>query len=88
MYKEYRDISLNGAISQLYMEMSGRHRAQHDAIHIIKTSVVSSGKLLRRKHAITFSNPAIKFPKAFRNVRAPTLQHRSTFAATRPNLIN
>lgn len=87
MYKEYRDISLNGAISQLYMEMSGRHRAQHDAIHIIKTSIVSSTKLLRRKHAITFSNPGIKFPKAFRNARAPTLQHRSNFAASRPNLV-
>ena len=88
MYKEYRDISLNGAISQLYMEMSGRHRAQHDAIHIIKTSVVSSTKLLRRKHAITFSNPSIKFPKAMRNARAPTLQARSHFAANRPNLLH
>lgn len=71
----------------MYMEMSGRHRAQHDSIHIIKTAVVGSSKLLRRKHAITFSNPAVKFPKVHNQVRASTKQFRSTFAATRPSLV-
>ena len=37
MYKEYRDISLNGAVSQLYQEMASRHRAAIDALHIIST---------------------------------------------------
>ena len=87
MYKEYRDISLNGAVSQMYMEMSGRHRAQHDSIHIIKTAVVGSSKLLRRKHAITFSDPGLKFPKIHNQVRAPTRQYRKTFAASRPSLV-
>ena len=71
----------------MYMEMSGRHRAQHDSIHIIKTAVVGSSKLLRRKHAITFSDPALKFPKVHNQVRAPTKQFRTTFAASRPSLV-
>ena len=27
MYKEFRDVTINGAVSQLYSEMAGRHRA-------------------------------------------------------------
>jgi len=42
MYKEYRDTTLCGAVSQLYMEMSGRHSANHDSIQIIRTSVVEN----------------------------------------------
>ena len=67
--------------------MSGRHRAQHDSIHIIKTAVIGSSKLLRRKHAITFSDPALKFPKVHNQVRAPMRQFRSTFSASRPSLV-
>ena len=32
MYKEYRDVSLCGAVSQMYSEMSGRHSARADSI--------------------------------------------------------
>ena len=32
MYKEFRDVSLNGAVSQLYMEMSGKHEAPLESI--------------------------------------------------------
>ena len=49
MYKEVRDISLNGAISQVYTEMSGRHRAPHESIQIIKTSVVPRNEVVREK---------------------------------------
>lgn len=30
MYKEYRDVTLNGAVLQMYMEMSSRHRIRQD----------------------------------------------------------
>ena len=41
MYKEYRDNTLCGAVSQMYMEMSGRHSADPRSIQIIRTSVVA-----------------------------------------------
>jgi large subunit ribosomal protein L18Ae len=28
MYKEYRDLTVNGAVAQMYAEMAGRHRAR------------------------------------------------------------
>ena len=43
MYKEFRDTTLNGAVSQLHQEMAGNHRASPDTISIIRT-VVLNGK--------------------------------------------
>eukprot|EP00918_Siedleckia_nematoides_P060127 GHVU01131149.1.p1 GENE.GHVU01131149.1~~GHVU01131149.1.p1 ORF type:complete len:142 (+),score=14.50 GHVU01131149.1:179-604(+) len=37
MYKEYRDLTKVGAISQMYAEMSGRHRAQSSSIQVRAT---------------------------------------------------
>ena len=48
MYKEYRDISLNGAVSQLHMEMAGNHRASSDTISIVRTAVLNSKDDIRR----------------------------------------
>eukprot|EP00347_Sterkiella_histriomuscorum_P002820 403366680 len=62
MYKEYRDTTLAGAVSQMYMELSGRHRAPHESVQIIKTSVVES-KDVRRDHTRAYSKVSVKFPK-------------------------
>ena len=43
MYKEYRDVSLCGAIEQMYAELAGRHRARFGSIQIIDTRVVPAG---------------------------------------------
>merc|ERR1719488_316735 len=51
MYKEYRDLTINGAVSQMYAEMAGRHRAQPGSIQIINTAVIAS-KACRRDHMI------------------------------------
>lgn len=40
MYKEYRDTTLNGAVSQLYQEMASRHRVRFSCLQIIKTATV------------------------------------------------
>ena len=47
MYKEYRDTTLCGAVSQMYMEMAGRHSANKESIQIIRTSIVSDQDLRR-----------------------------------------
>jgi len=54
MYKEYRDVSLCGAVDQMYSELSGRHRARFGSIHIIDTKVVPAGR-----RAIKRYNPEI-----------------------------
>lgn len=49
MYKEFRDVSLNGAVSQLIMEMAGNHRAQPDTIQIIRTVTLDAKDIKRPK---------------------------------------
>ena len=86
MYKEFRDTTLNGAISQLYTEMSGRHRAPHESIQIIKTSIVPKHEVIREKSRV-FNRSAVKFPRVKPLKRAPSKSLRSTFKANRPLLI-
>ena len=47
MYKEYRDVTLTGAISQMYMELAGRHSARAEAIQVIRTAVLQDNEVKR-----------------------------------------
>ncbi|KAI4331126.1 hypothetical protein MLD38_029343 [Melastoma candidum] len=85
MYKEYRDITLNGAVEQMYNEMASRHRVRFPCIQIIKTATVPA-KLCKRESTKQFHNSKIKFPLVFRKVRPPTRKLKTTYKATRPNL--
>merc|ERR1719472_253123 len=47
MYREFRDIKLTGAVTQLYDEMAGRHRCRPRSIQIIRTATLGAGELNR-----------------------------------------
>lgn len=85
MYKEYRDVSLNGAISQLHAEMSGNHRASPDTISIIKTAVLHTKDEIRRPRSDQFKDSKIRFPILRVTNRASQKKYRTIFRATRPN---
>jgi large subunit ribosomal protein L18Ae len=87
MYKEFRDVTLNGAVSQLFMEMSGSHRANHDTIHVIKTEVVD-GKNIRRPRSLQMRNSKIKFPLLKRIIRPSQRRFRTVFKANRPSVFS
>merc|ERR1712124_151507 len=61
MYKEFRDVNINGAVSQLYAEMAGRHRAQPGSIQIINSAVLEP-KQCRRDHVMEMHKSDLKFP--------------------------
>lgn len=61
MYKEYRDTTITGAMSQVLSEMSGRHRAQAASIQIKKTCEVANSNL-RRDHAKQMIGKKLRFP--------------------------
>merc|ERR1719271_2246837 len=61
MYKEFRDVTINGAVSQMYAEMAGRHRAKPGAIQIINTTVLKAAEC-RRDHVKEMHNSSIRFP--------------------------
>merc|ERR1711924_318511 len=61
MYKEYRDMTVNGAVSQMYAEMAGRHRGHAESITIMKTAAVPASEV-RRDHVKQMLNSKLKFP--------------------------
>ena len=86
MYKEYRDTTLCGAVSQMYMEMSGRHSAVANSIQIIRTSVVADANV-RRAQVAQYCKKSIRFPKTDNRKRAPSMAFKTNFKAERPTLI-
>merc|ERR1719253_1945180 len=82
MYKEYRDTTVNGAVSQMYAEMAGRHRGQAESITIMKTSIIPSSKC-RRTHITQMHDSKLKFP-VVKKLPLKTQQYRETFLARRP----
>ena len=86
MYKEYRDTSLCGAVAQMYSEMSGRHSARHECIHIIKTVCLADSDV-KRPQIKQYTAKSLKFPKLATTARAPTPAHKALYTATRPILI-
>ncbi len=54
IYKEYRDLTLTGAIGQLYMEMSSRHRVRRNDIAIIRTTTITKKEKVVRKSTAFF----------------------------------
>lgn len=85
MYKEYRDVSLCGAVSQMYMEMSGRHSAAHNSIQIIRTSVIGNNEV-KRAQVSQYTSQNIRFPKTNNLKRAPFKSYGSITRANRPSL--
>ncbi|KRX03681.1 hypothetical protein PPERSA_10365 [Pseudocohnilembus persalinus] len=86
MYKEYRDVSLNGAMSQLFAEMAGNHRADPNTIHIIRTVVVTAAEDIKRAKSNQYRDSSIKFPIVKTLPRASEKRFKSTFKANRPRL--
>eukprot|EP01026_Neomeris_dumetosa_P070715 TRINITY_DN70808_c0_g1_i2.p3 TRINITY_DN70808_c0_g1~~TRINITY_DN70808_c0_g1_i2.p3 ORF type:complete len:182 (-),score=1.66 TRINITY_DN70808_c0_g1_i2:753-1298(-) len=83
-YKEFRDITLNGAVEQLYSEMASRHRVRYPQIWIIKTATVKPSEC--KKVSVTqFHNSKIKFPITRKMMRPSSPQYKTTFKARRPN---
>lgn len=86
MYKEYRDTTLCGAVSQMFQEMSGRHSARSDTIRIIKTTVVLD-KDVRRAGTVQWTRRNLRFPKIGASARPALASQGSTFKANRPVLV-
>lgn len=83
MYKEYRDVSITGAVEQMYMEMSGRHRARWSSIQVLKVEEIQKDDV-RRPNTLQFMDDDLKFPLPHIRPRASIKSKRPTFLASRP----
>ncbi|TKS90391.1 60S ribosomal protein L18a [Collichthys lucidus] len=81
MYREYRDLTTSGAVTQCYRDMGARHRARAHSIQIMKVQVIAANKC-RRPAIKQFHDSKIKFPLPHRVLRR---QHKPRFTTKRPN---
>lgn len=100
MYKEFRDVSLCGAVEQMYAELAGRHRVRFHGIKIVDTKVVPAGvravnrfdpesgepvpPSVKRASIKQFLASKVKFPLPHRIARPATKALRTTYSAKRP----
>ncbi|XP_063225679.1 large ribosomal subunit protein eL20 [Bacillus rossius redtenbacheri] len=61
MYREYRDMSVSGAVTACYRDMGARHRARAHSIQIIKVEQVKASSC-RRPLVKQFHDSHIRFP--------------------------
>lgn len=86
MYREYRDMKLVGAVSQLYNEMAGRHRCRPRSIQIIRTATLGASEL-NRPNGAQFAQRRVRFPLPHRVSSAKRGQKAlsdRTFSTVRP----
>ena len=86
MYKEYRSNTLCGAVSQLYIDLSGKHSGRSETVQIIRTSVLKPSQL-KRAEPIQFEARSARFPITDRRKRAPSKALKTVFKAERPTLM-
>merc|ERR1719293_441415 len=79
MYKEFRDVTINGAVGQMYSEMAGRHRAQPNTIQIINTATLKPSEC-KRDHVTEMHNSKLKYP-VIRKLPMVSKKLRTTFQA-------
>lgn len=80
MYREYRDVTVAGAVTQAYRDMGARHRAQADRIHILKVQAVKAADT-KRAGIKMFHDSKIKFPLPH---RVSKRRNVSQFTTRRP----
>ncbi|QDZ21746.1 ribosomal protein L18 [Chloropicon primus] len=85
MFKEFRDVTMNGAIDQMYQDLAARHRIRASCIQIIKTAVLKDEEC-KRPIVLQFHKEGLSFPIPHKVVRPSEKKYRSTFKASRPNV--
>jgi large subunit ribosomal protein L18Ae len=81
--KEYRDVSLCGAVHQMYMDMAGRNHARYLDIDIIGSTTLKPSQVLR-PHVKLFLRHKIKFPLLHRRMKKEK-KNTATFLYSKPN---
>ncbi|XP_068217775.1 large ribosomal subunit protein eL20 [Palaemon carinicauda] len=79
MYREYRDLTSSGAVTQCYRDMGARHRARAHSIQIMRVETIKSSNC-RRPQTTQFHNTKIKFPYLSyvkkKNLNADRITHK------------
>ena len=92
MFKEFRDVTLGGAVESMYNDMAGRHRVRYPCIQIIKTATLTDEQC-KRPNVLQFHDKVVdeknvtpSFPLTHKVVRPASKSMKTTFKYKRPHL--
>ena len=85
IYKEYRDVTTEGAIQKMYNELAGTHSTKVDDISIIKIAEIPESDL-KHKSVHQFAAEGVKFPIPKQSIRAAKPSQKRIFTAKRPTV--
>jgi large subunit ribosomal protein L18Ae len=83
MYREYRDTSINGAVSKMYLDVAARHRSRFSNVQIVRTATVPVDKM-RKTWNQEYLGKDVAFPLPHRVMRPATKAFKKSFVARRP----
>merc|ERR1711966_132833 len=83
MYREYRDTSVNGAVSKMYLDVAARHRSRFTNVQIVRTATVPVDKM-RKTWNKEYLGKSVAFPLPHRVMRPATKAFKRSFVAKRP----
>eukprot|EP00766_Chilomastix_caulleryi_P003443 gnl/Chilomastix_caulleri/4525.p2 GENE.gnl/Chilomastix_caulleri/4525~~gnl/Chilomastix_caulleri/4525.p2 ORF type:complete len:87 (+),score=20.24 gnl/Chilomastix_caulleri/4525:162-422(+) len=64
MYKEYRDASVEHAVTRLYNDMAGQYSVGFNNVDIVKIATLKPSQC-KRNTTTMFHNERVKFPQTF-----------------------
>lgn len=86
MFKEFRAVSIQDAVDQLYNEMGGNYKTSRDRVDIVKVVKIADENLrIKNPRCLQFQNTdSIAIPVWRKNHRSSLPQYRSNFVKKRP----
>jgi ribosomal protein L20A (L18A) len=86
MFKEFRAVSVQDAVDQLYNEMGGNYKVSRDRIEIVKVTKLESENLrVKNPRCLQFQDTnQIAIPVWKKNARPSLPQYRTQFVKKRP----
>lgn len=84
-FKEYRDLSMSGAVEQMYKEMSSRHRTDSECIQLIKTAEIPPQQC-KRVNTLQYHDGKIEFPLTRKMLRPSSKKYRTLLKGKRPQI--
>ena len=89
LFKEFRDVSLNGAVNQMYNEMGGNYKVNAEKVQVINTVELQKEQLkLRNPRCLQWENTEkISYPIWRKTIRKTDTKYSNSFAAKRPVVI-
>ena len=89
IFKEFRDVSLRGAVSQMYNEMGGNYKVNAEKVQVINTVELKDEELnIRNPRCLQWNDSSkIHYPVWRKTIRKTNSKYNTLFVSKRPTVI-